>query len=996
MRPENLSNLIILLFTAAFASAATRLVPDQYPNIQAAIDDCNDGDVVIVSQGRYYESLWLNGIDITLTSANPEDSNIVAATVIDANGLGRVIRFAGTETPDFLLTGFTITGGVAKDAGGIAGTGSTATISYCVITGNTATKNGAGLYHCHGEIRNCQITNNRASEYGSGIHNCDGSITNCIVVGNSNNDPLGAAMWHCDGPITNCVVANNRRRGLSWCDNLILNCTVVNNGKYGLERCAGQIINCIVWANETGQLYLCSPAISSYAQDPHFVDPNNGNYRLRTDSPCIDAGTNPWPIIMPETDLDGNFRQIDGDGDGRVTPDIGTYELGVVDTSLISAQPERFEFIAIQDANTPPSQQLNIANIGLYSIDWEIIEDCTWLNAFPTSGNSEGEIDQVVLTVSHSGMMPGRYVYDLAVTDSTSSNSPLTVLVILIIRAEFLSIQAAVDVASNGDMITVEDGIYTGLGNYNIDFLGKSITLKSDSGPENCIIDCNDLGGGFYFHSGEDTNSIVDGFTIINGNAGYAGGIYIYQSSPTIRNCVVKDNFADYVGGIYIRESSAVIDGCFVSNNNQKYTWYTASIISVGGSAVIKNTSITGNLTTGCGGIYLSDSTTVKDCIISNNNGIGIKMVCVEYPSIENCIITRNSSGGIYMRGADSRCGTLSPKITNCTIVGNPYGIYWTDGEYRSYLTDPIVTNCIVCDNLHNQIIDFDDTLSISYSNIQFGWPGIGNIDVDPLFVSPGYWDTNDTPEDFNDDRWVDGDYHLKSQGWRWDTERKMWTWDDITSRCIDAGDPGSPLGDEPLSIPADPNNDWGVNVRINMGAYGGTAEASIPPHGWTIRTDYNNDGIVNFTDFACWSIYHGYILPEPPDNSSPSPTLNAGDLALFADRWLDQTTWFTTPSPASSLPPNAASNPDPFDGATGIRTYPVLSWQPGFGAISHNIYFGTAYPPPFQANRTETTFDPGSLSYETTYFWRIDEVNADGTTPGPVWSFTTTQGGGR
>ena len=59
------------------------------------------------------------------------------------------------------------------------------------------------------------------------------------------------------------------------------------------------------------------------------------------------------------------------------------------------------------------------------------------------------------------------------------------------------------------------------------------------------------------------------------------------------------------------------------------------------------------------------------------------------------------------------------------------------------------------------------------------------------------------------------------------------WTYDNITSRCIDAGDPASPLGDEPMSVPRDPNNEYGINLRINMGAYGGTAQASIPPHDW-------------------------------------------------------------------------------------------------------------------------------------------------------------------
>ncbi|MBD3184015.1 hypothetical protein GF312_17155, partial [Candidatus Poribacteria bacterium] len=83
----------------------------------------------------------------------------------------------------------------------------------------------------------------------------------------------------------------------------------------------------------------------------------------------------------------------------------------------------------------------------------------------------------------------------------------------------FNKIQDGIDAAVNDDTVIVMDGIYTGTGNVNLDFGGKSIEVKSENGPENCIIDCQGLGGrrGFYFHNGEDENSIVKGFTIRNG-----------------------------------------------------------------------------------------------------------------------------------------------------------------------------------------------------------------------------------------------------------------------------------------------------------------------------------------------------------------------------------------------------------------------------------------------------------------------------------------------
>jgi len=259
--------------------------------------------------------------------------------------------------------------------------------------------------------------------------------------------------------------------------------------------------------------------------------------------------------------------------------------------------------------------------------------------------------------------------------------------------------------------------------------------------------------------------------------------------------------------------------------------------------------------------------------------------------------------------------------------------------------SSPTVINCILWDNSDSQI---EGTASVIYSNIEGGWPGVGNIDVDPCFVAVGYWDPNGTPADVNDDYFVEGDYHLKSQAGRWDPVSKQWVKDKVTSPCIDAGDPRSPIGYEPF-----PNGG-----RVNMGAYGGTTEASKSYFGaplceTIVAGDINGDCIVDVQDFA-----------------------------FMASHWLADA--------------QRASNPNPPDGSVGIRTDPVLSWVPGAGATSHDVYFGSADPPLFQRNQAGTTFYPGTLIKETTYYWRIDEVNADGKTTGAVWSFTTGSSGVR
>jgi hypothetical protein len=87
--------------------------------------------------------------------------------------------------------------------------------------------------------------------------------------------------------------------------------------------------------------------------------------------------------------------------------------------------------------------------------------------------------------------------------------------------------------------------------------------------------------------------------------------------------------------------------------------------------------------------------------------------------------------------------------------------------------------------------------------------------------------------------------------------------------------------------------------------------------------------------------------------------------------------------------PPTKAANPTPPD-VTEASLSTVLSWTPGRGAASHDVYFGTSSPGTFQVNQIGTTFDPpGDLIEDTVYYWRIDEKNALGTTQGDVWSFT-------
>ncbi len=145
-----------------------------------------------------------------------------------------------------------------------------------------------------------------------------------------------------------------------------------------------------------------------------------------------------------------------------------------------------------------------------------------------------------------------RWSFNLTLIVCISLLCPLTYAATINVPAEQPTIQSGIDIAQNGDIVLVDDGIYRGEGNVNIDFKGKRIILKSKNGADATVIDCEKLHEtrGFYFHNGETNESVLDGFTITNGSHQSSGAITLISASPTIKNCVVKDNLTSGINCI--------------------------------------------------------------------------------------------------------------------------------------------------------------------------------------------------------------------------------------------------------------------------------------------------------------------------------------------------------------------------------------------------------------------------------------------------------------
>ncbi len=708
----------------------------------------------------------------TVTGGNANDVSVYIS------GGGMVIASPGDPT----VTNCTFRGNSAMFGGGIsASTGCSPNVSRCTFTRNLATVHGGGLLSVgDAVVTDCTFSRNFADNSGGGvcIVNASPTVTNCTFRGNV-GDLTGGGMSnineHTFPIVTNCTfTANTADRGggmynYNHAQPTVTNCTFNGNAAdngyamYNERNSIPTVTNCILWGDlgseidndsstpivtfsdvqgGTGQPWFGAGCIDA---DPLFVRADgpddvpgtaDDNLRLLRGSPCIDTGNN--DAVMVSTDLDGSPRISHG------TVDMGAYE----------HKWRIYVDAAASGAN----------------------DGTTWADAYSELDDAlaDAASGAAEIWVAAAMYRPAR---------QTDPLDPRTA-----------TFQLVSGVALYGGFDGSESSLAERAGLFDQTILSGDIgTLGYDSDNSYHVVTA----------SGTDATAVLDGFTITGGNANGSsphcsgGGMFNDGGSPSVTNCTFTGNAASVDGGgMWNDGGSPSVTHCTFAGNaafldgGGMWNW--------GGSPSVTNCTFIANSTRRGAGAYNFDSsplflncafiknTAIDDAIYARRGGAGIYNFYYSDPTLINCTFVGNTGasrgGGIYnhwgsaptllnctfvgnVAGSGGGMANLdgsNPSLTNCTFVGNSAeelgsGIY-------NYGGSPAVANSILWDDasseIYNHPLDPPANCIVTYTDVQGGYYGAGNINEDPLFVrfpDPGMdqeWGTDD------DD---DGDLHLRN-----------------------------------------------------------------------------------------------------------------------------------------------------------------------------------------------------------------------------------------
>lgn len=710
-------------------------------------------------------------------------------TITNCIFIENTARFEGggisNENSSMDLTNCKFIGNYASDGGGIHNDRkSSSNLINCTFTGNKAYSGGAinNEYNSHLTLINCTFSSNTAVR-GNALH--------CYTY--SYGQPPPSII-----KLTNCILWDGGNEIWNTDDsNIQISYSIVSRSQNAIYDPSQTII----WGE--GNIHADPLFVDADGYDDIYGTEDD-DIRLLDGSPCIDAGDISAVPQSVDTDVDGNPRIINSSVDmgayekqptffilstrSLIVPEGGAAEF----TVALAEPPSNTVDVAVAHYSGDPD--ITVESGGLLTFDasnYSVPQTVT-LEAAEDSDNLNNKAQIRIITA-------GRHTE--IVNAIEADNEPFGGVLLVDEDAAgnnngsnwtnaYNNLQDALSAAKTSggvDEIRVAQGTYRpdqGGGNTPGDkeatfqlingtaikggFAGVTEANPDirDIGVYHTVLS-GDLAGNDFdvndpivlpyeptrtdnsFHvvtaSGTNNTALLDGFMIICGNAisSYphsGGGIYNIAGSPTITDCTFSWNWAWDGGGMCNDNSSPTMINCTFSTNSG---FYGGGMYNFNSNPTITNCTFTENITAippgviiefardSGGGLYNSSSSpTITNCTFRENSSCQGGGIYGGSPILTNCIFSSNSA--VYGGGITSNDLIL----TNCTLIGN-------QAEYRAGGIsggNHTLVNCIVWGNTSPQISGYPYT-KISYSDIQGGWEGRGegNIDTDPLFAEPGY-----------------------------------------------------------------------------------------------------------------------------------------------------------------------------------------------------------------------------------------------------------------